>query len=198
MHWRDASELPDRYDKDLLHLMVRDPHTLFVYWEIGNRRRWLTAQHFGCDWHVMPKVLRVYDVTGVYFNGSNSNGCFDIETTPEANNWYIHGVRAAATYVVDFGTYTWHRQFVPLLRSNFAATANDRPPAFGEPVVAAWPAIHPYGQRVAPRWFENFATMADIRKGGISLDDQQNQAEADLQRVYYPGPAHASALYPPS
>ncbi|WP_274649378.1 DUF4912 domain-containing protein [Paenibacillus humicola] len=198
MRWNNAGELPDRYEKDLLQLLVRDPHTLFVYWEIGNRKRWLAAQHFGCDWHVLPKVLRIYDVTGVYFNGGNSNGYFDIETTPEANSWYILGVHAAATYTVDFGTYTWNRQFVPLLRSNFAATPRDTPPAFGEPVIAAWPASSPYGERIAPHLFENISTLAQIRKGGISLDDEQSEAEAGLQRVFYPGASHASALYPPS
>jgi hypothetical protein len=198
VQWTNARELPDRYEKDLLHLMVRDAHTLYVYWEISNRKRWLAAQHFGCDWHVLPKVLRVYDVTSVYFNGSNSNGYFDIETKPESNNWYIHGVKAGATYMVDFGTYSIHRQFIPLLRSNFMATPRDSAPNFGEPIVAAWPVSHLYGERVQPHLFENFATLAQIRKGGISLDDEQNQAAAGLQRVYYPGSAHASALYPPS
>ncbi|MFB9329330.1 DUF4912 domain-containing protein [Paenibacillus aurantiacus] len=188
-------ELPDRYDKDLLHLLVQDAHTLYVYWEIGNRRRWLAAQHFQTDWHFLPKVLRVYDVTHVYFDGSNANGYFDIETNPEANNWYIGGVRAGCTYLVDFGTYTWNRQFVPLLRSNFAAAPRDAAPGYGEPVIAAWPTVHPYGERVLPHLFENMQTLAQIQKGGIRLDDEQNPAEAGLQRVYHPGAAHASPLH---
>ncbi|MBB3108589.1 hypothetical protein FHS18_000617 [Paenibacillus phyllosphaerae] len=194
----NVPELPERYEKDLLQLMARDAHTLYVYWEISNRRRWLAAQHFQTDWHNLPKVLRVYDVTNVYFNGNNANGYFDIETTPESCSWYINGAGAGATYMVDFGTYTWNRQFVPLVRSNFVALPRATAPAYGEPVVAAWPTVHPYGQRVLPHLFENIQTLAQIKKGGIRHDDEQNTAEADLQRVYHPGATHASALHSPS
>lgn len=152
-------ELPERYHKDLLRLMVRDAHSLYVYWEISNRRRWLVSQHFECDWGIMPKVLRIYDVTGIYFNGNNAHSRTDIEVTPDADNWYVHGVHANATYIADFGTYNLHRQFIPLLRSNAAMTPRDGKAAHGEPIVATVPEVRGGAtpQRIPPHEFENFA-----------------------------------------
>ncbi|MGO4270806.1 DUF4912 domain-containing protein, partial [Paenibacillus sp. TAF58] len=53
-------EVPSRYHKDILHLMIVDAHSLYVYWEISDRRRWLISQHFECSYESMPKVIRLY------------------------------------------------------------------------------------------------------------------------------------------
>lgn len=157
-------ELPDRYEKDMLHLMVQGPHTLHVYWEISNRKRWLCSQHFECDYGTLPKVLRVYDVTAVYFNGHNANGFFDIETTPEAASWYIRDVNAGAVYTVDLGVYTLERQFVPLLRSNPAQTPRNYEAPWSAPIVPAVQVEQSMGDgygRIAPHDFENFNAYAN-------------------------------------
>lgn len=160
-------ELPDRYEKDMLQLMVRDAHTLHVYWEISNRKRWLCSQHFECDWGILPKVLRVYDVTAIYFNGSNANRWFDIETTPEARSWYIQPVQAGTTYLVDYGVYTIEHQFVPLLRSNAALTPRDSEAPWGEPLQPTVPEVRgeqPLQSRIMPHFFENFNAYSNCMK----------------------------------
>jgi hypothetical protein len=156
--WRSV---PDSYHKDMLHAMVRDANTLFVYWEISNRRKWLVSRHFRCDWSVMPKILRLYDTTELYFNGSNANDSIDIETTPEATNWYIHGVHGNATYIVDFGTRNINGQFIPLLRSNVVMTPRDQKAVFGEPIVAVEPEARVMPpQRISPQFLENFSAYS--------------------------------------
>lgn len=181
-----AAELPDRYDADLLHLMVRDARSLYVYWEISDLRKKWAEKHFECDWQALPKIIRVYDTTYLYFNGHNANRHFDIETTPEANNWHIRGVQPGTTYAADFGTYTIHRQFVPFLRSNFVVTSRDAVPAPDEPGVE----------------LENFSAHAQAMRKGVCLNDESAAEEAAAEtrrpRVAYPGPAPASALYPSS
>ncbi|WP_281889875.1 DUF4912 domain-containing protein [Paenibacillus sp. YYML68] len=160
-------ELPDRYEKDMLQLMARDSHSMHVYWEIGNRKRWLCSQHFQCDYGTLPKALRVYDVTSVYFNGSNANSYFDVNVTPEANNWYIHGLTPGATYLVDLGVYSIERQFITLLRSNCAATARDSAAPWGAPLVPVFDeAAHPIAlfQRLMPQHFENFNAYSNCMK----------------------------------
>lgn len=160
-------EVPDRYHKDMLEAMVRDAHSLYVYWEVGDRKRWLVSQHFRCDWGDMPKILRVYDVTCVFFNGSNANSFFDIRTTPEATNWYIHNLHSNATYLIDFGTYTWEGQFIPLLRSRAIVTPRDYPASWGEPLAAVVPEVNDgenSRQRIMPRFHENFRIYEDFAK----------------------------------
>lgn len=162
-----GQELPDRYQKDLLELMVVNPHTLYIYWEISNRKRWLVSQHFECDWGAMPKVIRVYDVTCVFFNGNNANYSFDIQTSPEANNWYIQQVKAGASYMVDLGTYSYEGQFIPLLRSKTVVTPRDYSAAPGEPIIGTVPEVANganKNQRIMPHFHENFNIYAEYAK----------------------------------
>jgi hypothetical protein len=150
-------EVPARYHRDLLHLMVVGAHSLYVYWEISDRRRWLISQHFECDYAAMPKVIRLYDVTHLYFNGSNAHAYWDVTTLPEANNWYLHHLGANRTYIVDFGTYTWEHEFIPILRSNCVVAPKDTEAVWGEPLQTVVPEAQTelaYRQ-IMPSFFEN-------------------------------------------
>jgi hypothetical protein len=153
----ETYEVPVRYEQDLLHVLVRDANTIYVYWEIGNRRRWLASRHFQCDWGALPKVLRIYDTTGIYFNGYNAHGFRDITTKPEAQSWYIHGLNGNATYIVDIGSYNLGRQFIPLLRSNPVVTPRDLKAGSAEPIVGVVDsAARVARQRIEPHFPENF------------------------------------------
>lgn len=155
----EGYEIPGAFHKDMLRLLVRNAHTLYAYWEVSDRRKWLAAQHFECDYGQLPKVLRVYDVTYVLFNGHNANRVTDIELTPEAGNWYITGLNADAAYTADLGVYTWERQFVPLIRSNVVQTPRDCPADWGRPlvpVVSEASVSHPKAY-IPPYTLEHFA-----------------------------------------
>lgn len=160
-------EVPERYQKDMLEVLAQNAHTIYAYWEISDRKRWLVSQHFRCDWGYMPKILRVYDVTSMYFNGSNANSFFDIQTTPEATSWYIHNLLSNATYMLDFGTYTLEGQFVPLLRSSAVATPRNYAAAWGEPLKAVVQEAADgknAGQRIMPHFHENFRIYEEFAK----------------------------------
>jgi hypothetical protein len=159
----DFYEVPARYERDMLHALVRDANTIHVYWEISNRRRWLATRHFQCDWGALPKVLRIYDTTGIYFNGYNAHRHGDIETTPEAQSWYIHGLNGNATYIVDIGTYNLGRQFIPLLRSNPVVTPRDMKAGPAEPIVGVVEEARLGAQkRIEPHFPENFSVYQSI------------------------------------
>ncbi|AEI39348.1 hypothetical protein PM3016_661 [Paenibacillus mucilaginosus 3016] len=160
-------ELPERYHQDRLQLLVQGPHTLFTYWEVSNRKRWLCSQHFACDYGALPKTLRIYDVTAVYFNGNNANGFRELGTTPEASSWYIHGVQAGTTYMADFGISTPEGQFVPLLRSNAVMTPRDSAAGWGAPLVSTVPEVREPGVihvPIRPHDFENFNAYSNCMK----------------------------------
>ncbi|MBP1966764.1 DUF4912 domain-containing protein [Paenibacillus aceris] len=126
-------EVPGRYYKDLLHLMVVGANSLYAYWEISDKRRWLVSQHFECDFSVMPGIIRLYDVTHLIFNGHNAHAYWDTTTLPEANHSYLHQAHADRNYIVDIGTYTWEHEFIPLLRSNCVVTPKDSEAGWGDP-----------------------------------------------------------------
>lgn len=149
--------------------MIVDAHTLHVYWEVGYRKRWLSSQHFQCDYGMLPKILRVYDVSCVHFHGSNANCHFDIHTSHDANNWYIPNVHSNTSYAVDLGVYTWENQFVPLLRSKTIITPRDYPAPYGEPILPVYPEAadgrNRHG-RIMPKFHENFHIYEEFAKRG--------------------------------
>ncbi|MEF3306131.1 DUF4912 domain-containing protein [Paenibacillus sp. GYB003] len=156
----ESYEPPGAYRKDMLRLLARDAHTLYAYWEISDRKKWLASQHFECDYGQLPKALRLYDVTHLLFNGHNANRTIDYPLTPEADNWYITGLEADRAYTADLGGYTWERQFVPFVRANVVQTPRDRPASYGAPLasVAAEASVPRPTRYIPPDGLEHFAS----------------------------------------
>jgi len=121
----ERDELPSVYGDTRIVLMVRDPHWIFAYWEIADARRMDIEREAGCGWEGLRKVLRIYDVTDIEFNGANANKYFDIDITPEAVNWYIHVGEANRSWCVDLGVITSEGRFIMIARSNVVATPRD-------------------------------------------------------------------------
>lgn len=116
-------ELPRGYGKDRLVLMARDPHWLFAYWEVtATKQDEFINTHSPEAWQVTHSVLRVYDVTGIEFNGQNSLGYTDIHLSGEAGDWYIQVGQPDHSFCVDLGRMFPDGRFITLLRSNTVTT----------------------------------------------------------------------------
>ena len=103
--------LPGRYTRDAIEAMVRDPHGVFVYWELSGG----AAEKAPAGW---PWVLRVNKVgPGVYF---------DQPVDRAAGNWYLT-VEPECTYQVDLGCVGPRGEFFAVARSREVHT-----PAEGE------------------------------------------------------------------
>ena len=118
-------EIPEAYNENYLVLMVRDPYCLFAYWELTGEQRNLVAGEFGCGWGEVPLLLRLYDVTGINFDGRNAHKFRDLSVHALANNFYLQEIEANRSYCVDLGVITPDGRFVTLLRSNIIATPRD-------------------------------------------------------------------------
>ncbi|MDP3049376.1 MAG: DUF4912 domain-containing protein [Thermodesulfovibrionales bacterium] len=104
--------LPAEYGEDRITLMTVDPWKLFAYWEIKE--------------NTLSKikgmlVLRVYDITGVYFDGKNANVVFDVPVHGRIGDSYI-GVGPDKVFIVDIGAVSKAGDFVAIARSNQAST----------------------------------------------------------------------------
>ncbi len=104
--------LPVEYGEDRITLMTVDPWKLFAYWEIKENT---LSKIKG------TLVLRVYDVTGIYFDGKNANLIFDVPVHGRIGDSYI-GVRPDKVFIVDIGAVSKAGDFVMIARSNQALT----------------------------------------------------------------------------
>ena len=115
--------LPKSYGSDRMVLMVRDPDWLYAYWEITATKQGEFQHNFGSNaWETSQPVLRVYDVTGICFNGENANSYLDISVNDNAESWHINVGKPNCSFCVDIGRKFSDGRFVTLLRSNIAAT----------------------------------------------------------------------------
>ncbi len=123
----EVEDLPVSYDEDRIALLVRDPYWVYAYWDITRETLARAQEALGERWPEAKSILRVYDVTGVEFDGANANSYFDIEITGGASNWYINIQVPNRAYCVEIGLLSVAGEFIVLARSNVAATPRDVP-----------------------------------------------------------------------
>jgi len=120
-------ELPSQYGVDKMALMVRDPWWLYTYWEVNNSTVERLKSELKDEFYKARRILRVYDVTNIIFNGSNANRFFDIQIHEFANNWYIDAANPGRSWCVDLGLILSDGRFITILRSNVVQTPLDGP-----------------------------------------------------------------------
>ncbi|MFA5096095.1 MAG: DUF4912 domain-containing protein [Candidatus Omnitrophota bacterium] len=120
-------ELPGAYGADRMVLMVRDPWWLYTYWELKQETVDKLKSGLKDEFYKAKRVLRVYDVTNIIFNGSNANRFFDIQIHEFANNWYIDAGGPGRSWCVDLGLKLSDGRFITILRSNVVQTPLDGP-----------------------------------------------------------------------
>lgn len=119
-------ELSAQYGEDKLILQVRDPWWMHTYWEVVSDTWNKFIQRLGEAFYSAKKVLRVYDISKIIFDGKNAHRFFDIEVGGEANNWYINA-EPGKSWCVDYGLKLSNGEFITILRSNAVYTPLDAP-----------------------------------------------------------------------
>lgn len=118
MNQSQKFEIPHHYGDTKIVLMVRDPWTMFSYWEVSSsfednirsiiEERGLTPER---------SVLRVYEV-----NESGENLSQEFELKDWADSWYIHLDDTGREWTVDIGILCTNGEFFRFARSNKVKT----------------------------------------------------------------------------
>jgi hypothetical protein len=118
------TDLPQSYGETYIRAMQRDPEWIFVYWEMSGKAIDDIRNTMGqADFESSKRVLRLLDVTGVGYNGTNALSSFDIEISGFANNWYIKVPQSGRTYVVEYGCINARGRHILFARSNPVSVA---------------------------------------------------------------------------
>ncbi len=95
------TEVPTQYGETYFRAIVRDPVTVFVYWEFSQTMLDELKEKMGeAAFNASSRKLKLVDVTGVDFDGSNGTVTRDVEIDPFTNNWYLKVPEASRSYVV--------------------------------------------------------------------------------------------------
>lgn len=114
--------LPHAYGEDRIVMMVRDPYWAFAYWEIEPARIEREKAWFGWDSRL---AVRIYDITGVNFDGTNANGYYDQEVYDRIGDWYFDLGRPTHSFCADIGLLSPEGKFLTLARSNYITMPRD-------------------------------------------------------------------------
>ena len=120
-------DLPWGYGQDKIILQVRDPRWIHAYWEVTRATYERLKDELKDEFYRVKRVLRVYDVTQVIFDGKNAHRFFDIQINEHSNNWYIDTASPGRSWCVDFGLLLADGRFIMLVRSNTVCTPVEGP-----------------------------------------------------------------------
>jgi hypothetical protein len=105
-------KLPSEYGENGITLMTVDPNKLFTFWEV---REDTLAIYTG------NLTVRLYDVTGVDFDGTNANSYYDITVNERIGSSYID-VSPEKEFIADIGIINFLGTFFTIIRSNRVST----------------------------------------------------------------------------
>lgn len=120
-------ELPYEYGQEKIILQVRDSRWIHAYWEVSGMTLERLRSEFKDEFYRAKRVLRVYDVSHIIFNGKNAHRFFDIQIDERANNWYINTDGPGRSWCVDLGLLLADGKFIMIVRSNTVSTPIDGP-----------------------------------------------------------------------
>jgi hypothetical protein len=113
--------VPDHYGDDKVVLMVRDPWTVFSYWEIrGGTENRIREEISRKGLTPARKVLRAYDITD-----DLKNMAYEYELKDWSESWYIHG-DPGREWMAEVGILCTNGEFFCIARSNTVRTPLNR------------------------------------------------------------------------
>lgn len=117
-----AWEMPPEYDEDTIVALPQSPTTLYVYWSLSASKKRMIEHHLRTEWSNLPKVLKIYDVTDLHFQGHNQHRTFEVSLPEMTNNWFLTNLETNRTFIFDFGTRTYDGSFFTVIRSKSVET----------------------------------------------------------------------------
>jgi hypothetical protein len=109
--------IPWGYGHDRITTMAIDPNRLYIYWELTDPAIDKARQALGTGARDAWVSLRIYDVTGRIFDGTNAHSYFDIKVDRSDRQWFVHIGKPASTHVADIGLKSLEGYFVKIARS---------------------------------------------------------------------------------
>jgi hypothetical protein len=119
---RPYEELPPAYSEEKIVLMTRDPYVAHAYWEVTPAR--IEREKAWLGWN-SRLCIRIYDVTGVQFDGRNALGYYDQEVYERTGSWYFDLGKPTHSFCADLGLLSPEGKFLTLARSNYVTMPRD-------------------------------------------------------------------------
>jgi len=122
--------IPWGYGSDRVTAMAVDPNHLYVYWEVTDAAIAAARKQLGLDETGGADAwlsLRVYDITGRLFDGTNAHSYFDEGVGRDVRQWFFEIGKPTSTTCVEVGLKSKEGFFVRIGRSGRVDFSRDAP-----------------------------------------------------------------------
>ncbi|HEX4403257.1 MAG TPA: DUF4912 domain-containing protein [Polyangia bacterium] len=114
---RPPQTIPWGYGSDRVTAMAVDPNRLYVYWEVTDAAIATARKQLGAGGADAWLSLRVYDITGRLFDGTNAHSYFDEGVGRDVRQWFFEIGKPTSTTCVEVGLKSNEGFFVRVARS---------------------------------------------------------------------------------
>jgi hypothetical protein len=112
-----AEHIPWGYGQDRITILPIDPRRLFAYWEVRDESIEAARRALGSGGRDAWLALRVYDITGRIFDGTNAHSYLDVKVDRDTRQWFFDIGKPTSTHCVEVGLKSYEGYFVKIARS---------------------------------------------------------------------------------
>ncbi|WP_370222070.1 DUF4912 domain-containing protein [Cytobacillus sp.] len=110
--------------KDQLILTRLRADKVKVIWKLSRHKEKMASLYLDEPVSSMRKSLRIYDVTGIIFDGANAVSDHEVILSHQSE-WIFKGLKPSKVYCVELGIKLTESHFFPLLRSEAIHTSEE-------------------------------------------------------------------------
>src|SRR5262249_46912908 len=110
-----------------------DPDRICVYWEVTDDAIEAVRPALGAGGAGAWLNVRVYDVTGRIFDGTNAHSYFDHKVERHERQWFFNLSKPSSEHFVELGLRSTEGSFVKSVRSGGVDSPRKEPAGWSEP-----------------------------------------------------------------
>ncbi|WP_040208006.1 DUF4912 domain-containing protein [Neobacillus jeddahensis] len=148
------------------------PRKMILFWDVSVIPQKIIELFYGRPFKELVTIVRLYDVTGILFNGVNAHHFNEITVPYNNGHWFIKGLEKHHSYIAELGIYLSDSEFFPIYRSNCVQTSGLElllESVYQQDVVQ----IQRYEEE-APKWVEHVSTYSYYLKSD-NLEEKNEQ-----------------------
>ena len=142
-------DIPWGYGNDRITAMAVDPARLYVYWEATDSAIAAARAGLGPAGDRAWLNVRVYDITGRLFDGTNAHSYFDHRVERHERQWFFGIDKPTSTTCVELGLRSEEGYFVKIVRSGRVEFPRNEPVGGGG---TEWLSVRGASGPVGSRW----------------------------------------------
>jgi hypothetical protein len=134
-----VAHIPWGFGQNRITAMVVDPRRVYAYWEVRDDAIEAARKALGPGGPGSWLNLRVYDVSGRIFDGTNAHSYFDVKVDRHDRQWFFEIGKPTSTHCVEIGMKSSEGYYQKIARSGRVDLPRAEPSA---PGPIEWLSVH--------------------------------------------------------